>query len=70
MRPRGSRGNTGDFVQALLVGWGLDLPHALSLVTAVTSLPTNEYFSRTLMRREIQRSVGTRASASLMFTNY
>lgn len=67
VRPRGSRRNIGGFVQALPVGWRLD-PHTLSLVTAVTSLPTNEYFSRTLMRREIQRSVGTVASA-LMFTN-
>ena len=37
----------GVFVQALPGGWGLDLPRALSLVTALPSLPTNESSSRT-----------------------
>lgn len=32
-----------DLVQAFLVSWGLDLPHALILVTAITSLPANEF---------------------------
>lgn len=43
---------------------GLRSPHAVSLVAAVTSLPANESFLRTLMRRENQRLGGTAASSS------
>lgn len=65
MRPCESRGDTGDFVQAADF-----ICHVLYVwPTAVTSLPTGETFSKTLMRRENQGSVGTVASASSMFTN-
>lgn len=45
-----------DFVQALLVGWGLDLPHALILVTAVTSLPANEFLEDPREKRKSEVS--------------
>lgn len=45
--PGEQRRDGGGLAQALPGGRGLDLPRALSLVTALPSLPTNEYSSRT-----------------------